>query len=149
MKRNMTNKENFLALVSKEETKTVEKAKERLARKDYARVSKKIAFTILSRLDELGWKQTHLAIKMGVTPQQINKWVKGNENFTIDTLTQLGDALGIEFISYQSSENKSSTPKVLRTNREDYEVPAEIKTMNPTITLKLVTDYQNEYSIAN
>jgi transcriptional regulator with XRE-family HTH domain len=148
MKRNMTNKEKFLALVSIEETKTIERAKERLARKNYAKTSKKIAFTILSKLDELGWKQNQLAAKMGVTPQQINKWVKGNENFTIDTLNQLGDVLGINFIS-DEFENKTTTPKVKRTNREEYELPVVIKTMYPTITLTSRTDYTNEYLIAN
>ena len=53
----MTNKEKFLALVSKEETRTVERAKERIARKNYTRLSQKIALSILIRLDELGWKQ--------------------------------------------------------------------------------------------
>ncbi len=144
----MTNKEKFLALVSIEETKTIERAKERLARKNYAKTSKKIAFTILSKLDELGWKQNQLAAKMGVTPQQINKWVKGNENFTIDTLNQLGDVLGINFIS-DEFENKTTTPKVKRTNREEYELPVVIKTMYPTITLTSRTDYTNEYLIAN
>ena len=46
----MTNKENFLAMVSKEETKTIDGAKERIARTHYTRLSKKIALSIIIRL---------------------------------------------------------------------------------------------------
>ena len=41
----MTNKEKFLAMVSKEETKTIARAEERIARKNYTRLSQKIAFS--------------------------------------------------------------------------------------------------------
>lgn len=89
----MTNKEKFLALVSKEETKTVESANARLAQKNYTKLSHKIAIAILAQLDVLGWKQITLATKMNVSPQQVNKWVKGNENFTLETLVKLGEIL--------------------------------------------------------
>src|SRR5690606_37166835 len=94
----MTNKEKFLALVSHDETKTVERAKARLAKKSYTKISNQIAFEILERLDELKWKQKYLAEKMGVSPQQASKWVKGNENFTLETLVNLGDILCMNLI---------------------------------------------------
>lgn len=50
----MTSKEKFLAMVSKEEIKTIEGAKGRIARKNYTRLSQKIALSIIIRLDELG-----------------------------------------------------------------------------------------------
>lgn len=98
----MTNKETFRALVSKEETQTRERAKTRLAQKNYSKLSNLIAFEILERLDELGWSQRKLAEKMDVSPQQVNKWVKGNENFTIATLTRLGEVLETELIQIPS-----------------------------------------------
>lgn len=41
---------------------------------------------------------------MGVSPQQVNKRVKGSENFTIETLIRLGDVLGIDIIQVRSNQ---------------------------------------------
>lgn len=103
----MGNKEKFLALVSNEEAKTVERARARLTRKKYSKLSNRIAFEILERLDALGWKQKDLARKIGVSPQQVNKWVKGNENFTLETLVGLSEVLGVEFIAVAPEKKKS------------------------------------------
>ena len=89
----MLNKEKFLALVSSEETSTLDAAKARVTNRELHRVSQKIALHILSRLSVLGWKQKDLAEKMAVTPQQVSKWVKGKENFTLDTLIKLSHVL--------------------------------------------------------
>lgn len=105
----MTNKEKFLALVAKEETNTVAKAKARVARKNYTKLSHKIAFAILCRLDEMGWSQVKLADLMCVSKQQVNKWVKGNENFTLETLVKLSEVLGTELISISVQEQKYSS----------------------------------------
>ncbi len=106
----MTNKEKFLALVSKEETQTAERAKARIGRRKYSILSKKIALAILIRLDELGLKQVHLAKKMDVSPQQVNKWVKGNENFTIDTLVTLSEILGVDLIEVSAPKGQITEP---------------------------------------
>ncbi|MDA3613915.1 helix-turn-helix domain-containing protein [Polluticaenibacter yanchengensis] len=101
----LTNKEKFLALVSKEETKTVESANVRLAKKNYTRLSHKIAIAILTQLDVLGWKQITLATKMNVSSQQVNKWVKGNENYTLETLVKLGEIPGISLIEVPAEKS--------------------------------------------
>src|SRR5690606_41190361 len=123
----MTKKEKFLALVSQEETKTLERAKARLAKKSYTKISGQIAFEILERLDELQWKQKDLAEKMGVSPQQVNKWVKGNENFTLETLGKLSEVLGIELIQVPTMKDTKLTAEskcILNTSRyeSDYVV---------------------------
>lgn len=101
----MINKENFLKLVSEKETKTVSRAKARSAMTSYSKLSSLIAFDILERLDELGWSQKKLAERMDVSPQLVNKWVKGNENFTLSTLGRLGEVLGIELIQVPSRKD--------------------------------------------
>ena len=108
----MTNKEKFLALVSKEETKTIERAKARASRRFMTRYSKKIALSILIRLDELKWKQSLLAEKMGVSPQQVSKWIKGNENFTLETLGRLSEVLGGEFIQRLNIKEPKHTAEI-------------------------------------
>ena len=141
----MTNKEKFLNLVSKEETKTVERAKARLAKKAYTKISNKIAIAILTRLDELKWKQKDLAEKMEVSPQQVNKWVKGNENFTLETLVLLGEVLGVELIDVvtKSSTNKREDVKV--SFSEDYAILNTIKSLKPAITMSDDRVYEHKY----
>ena len=114
----MTNKEKFIALVSPEETKTVERAKVRIAKRELHKVSQKIALHILNQLSVLGWKQKDLAEKMAVTPQQVSKWVKGNENFTIDTLIKLSQVLGFNLFEIPSFErNKVEVKEVSKVKR--------------------------------
>lgn len=135
----MTTKDKFLTLVSKEETKTVARAKSRVAKKSYSKISNLIAFEILERLDELGWSQKQLAEKMGVSPQQVNKWVKGNENFTIATLARLGEVLETRLIDVPRRDEvmiKESVrlPKIT----QEYTIPESIKLFTPLITMTKV-----------
>ena len=135
----MTNKEKFLALVSKEETQTIEKAKTRLAKKNYTKLSNLIAFEILERLDELSWSQRKLAEEMDVSPQQVNKWVKGNENFTIATLCRLGEVLGVELIQIPSrSEINIKAAVKLPSSTFEYKIPAITPRITPIITMRSV-----------
>lgn len=135
----MTNKEKFLALVSKEETQTIERAKTRLAKKSYSKISNLIAFEILERLDELGWSQRKLAKKMGVSPQQVNKWVKGNENFTLATLARLGEVLETELIKVPTkSEVRIKTTVKLPNSTFEYKIPETPQPFTPRITMKSV-----------
>jgi len=135
----MTNREKFLALVSKEETNTIERAKVRIERRAYARISKKIALSILIRLYELNWKQKDLAEEMDVSPQLVNKWVKGNENFTLETLTRLGKVLGIELIQVPNRmEVKVSAEVKLPTATIEYKIPEQVKRITPVVKMKAV-----------
>ena len=67
----MTRKEKFLQIVSKEETSTLAKAKERQQKRAFTRLSQQIALAILERLDAINWSQKRLADAMGVSPQYI------------------------------------------------------------------------------
>lgn len=135
----MTNKDKFLSLVSKEETKTVARAKDRLAKKSYSKLSNLIAFEILEQLDELSWSQKKLAEKMNVSPQQVNKWVKGNENFTIATLARLGEVLGVELIEVPNrSEVKIKAAIKLPNSTFEYKIPDSTPLITPVITMRAV-----------
>jgi transcriptional regulator with XRE-family HTH domain len=61
--------------------------------------SSKIAFRILSELEKQGISQKELALRMGVTPQYVNKIVKGKENLSLETIWKIEEALGIILIS--------------------------------------------------
>jgi transcriptional regulator with XRE-family HTH domain len=53
--------------------------------------------------------QKQLAEMMQVSPQQINKWVKGNEKFSLDTLLKLQEVLDVPILaSYYEKNNKKA-----------------------------------------
>ncbi len=95
----MTNKEKFLALVSGEDSGTMERNRERIRNRAMLRESQQIAIKVLTKLDDLGWSQKDLAKEMGVTPQQISKIVRGKENLTIETQIKLQNILDIPILA--------------------------------------------------
>jgi ribosome-binding protein aMBF1 (putative translation factor) len=78
----------------------------RKANKDWLRKSAAIALRILDALDELNWKKAKLAQEMGVSPQQVSKYVKGEENFKLETLCNLEKVLGIELVTILQIDEK-------------------------------------------
>ena len=99
-------RKKFEALVSKEKTNTVSRNKERITNRKRLRESQQIALKVLNKLDELGWSQRNLALKMGVTPQQITKLVSGKENLTLATQMKLQEILDIPILAsyYEQKE---------------------------------------------
>lgn len=138
----MTNKEKFLKLVSEDSSNTLEWAKKRRAGKNHSLLSKKIGIRILARLDVLDWKQVNLATAMGVSAQQVNKWVKGSENFTIETLVNLGEALGIDLIQVSPLEDKATSQKEL-SMQIDYEKNVRVVRMFPNNFIEQVGKFDN------
>jgi len=76
-----------------------QQARERLQNRQWKKLAAKIAVRILSRLDELNWKQKDLAEKLGVSPQQVNKIVRGKENLTLDAISRLENVLGTDLLT--------------------------------------------------
>ena len=108
-----TNRENFLALVSDEkDTYTLEKNQWRISNRQWLRVSYDIAFDILEKLDDLGWTQKDLAEKMGVSPQYVNKLVRGSENLTLETIVKLQTILDMPILANYFKEQKQEQSPV-------------------------------------
>ena len=78
----------------------------RKANKAWLRKSAAIALRILDALEELNWKKAKLAQEMGVSPQQVSKYVKGEENFKLETLCNLEKVLGIELVTILQSDEE-------------------------------------------
>lgn len=100
----MTNKEKFLQLVESKEADTIKRAKERQRNRAMLRESQKIASKILSKLEELDWTQKQLAEKMEVSPQYVNKILRGKENLTLDTLVRLQEILNVPLLASFSKD---------------------------------------------
>lgn len=95
-----------------------DKVEWRRVNKDWLRKSSAIAFRILDALDDMGWKQARLAKELGVSAQQVSKYVKGEENFKLETLCKLEKALGIELVTVLQADEEISQ-KTLVEYRED------------------------------
>ncbi|UKJ07925.1 helix-turn-helix domain-containing protein [Solitalea lacus] len=92
-------KEKLAGLVSKEPSQWVADVQYREENKSWLKRSQAIAIMITKTLREQRKSQLDLANAMGVSPQQVNKIVKGKENLTLETIAKIEQALNIELIS--------------------------------------------------
>ena len=101
-------KEKFLQLVSEEDTKAAARIRSRIKNRNILQESQRIAVKVLIKLDELGWTQKDLALKMKVSPQQITKIVSGKEDLTVGVLIRLQNILDIPILaSYYETKTTS------------------------------------------
>ncbi len=98
--------DNLKKLVSKNKSGWLEKAKWREENESWLDKSAKIAILIISEIEEQkktkGMSQKKLAEKLDVSPQYINKLLKGQENLTLETISKIEDVLGISLIEIPS-----------------------------------------------
>lgn len=73
--------------------------------------STRIAIIVLSHLKSKRMSQKQLADEMGVSPQYVNKIVKGSENLTLETIDKLESVLGVRLIEINSEsiDSKGNT----------------------------------------
>jgi len=118
----MTNKEKFKSLISKEKTSTISRTKERIKNRARLKESQDIALKVLNKLDDLGWSQRKLAKALEVTPQQVNKIVKGKENLTLETQVKLQQVLDIPILAsyYENKIQEFSFENILNLDMEVY-----------------------------
>lgn len=95
-------------IVSAEPSQWHEDAAFRTENKVWLRRSQAVAVKILQTLRSKNMSQRDLAAKMGVSAQMVNKWVKGMENFTFETISKLENALEIELMEVADTEKMTS-----------------------------------------
>ena len=105
----------------------------RKANKFWIRKSSDIALRILDALEDLGWTKARLAKEMGVSPQQVSKYVKGEENFKLETLCRLENVLGVELVRVIQADEEVITKGSLLLASEK---PGEKYRSNPPKDLK-------------
>ena len=119
----------------------IDKAKERQENKAWLNHSQKIAVKVLRTLREMKMKQKELAEKIGVSPQQISKIIKGKENLTLETISKLENALNVNLIL---SENKpAKTIKEYIIKKEFVYVPVSY-----AVTAKTTAQQRKSYDIS-
>jgi transcriptional regulator with XRE-family HTH domain len=99
----ITDKLNSLATKSD----WIEKANKRQENKEWLKYSQKIALKVLRTLREEKISQKSLAEIIGVSPQYVNKIVKGKENLTLETISKLEKALAIDLMGAPKTSEKT------------------------------------------
>ncbi len=92
-------KERLDIITAKEPSRWLENAKWREENSDWLENSAKIALKILRELRAKQMSQKELAQQLDVSPQYVNKIVKGQENLTLETISKIENVLEIQLIS--------------------------------------------------
>ncbi|HVI47612.1 MAG TPA: helix-turn-helix transcriptional regulator [Chitinophaga sp.] len=101
-------KKKLSEIASGTDAEWLNEAKYRRENREWLRKSAIIAIKVLAALRAQGLTQKDLAEKMNVSPQQISKIVKGHENLTLETITHLEKALGIQIMPEYINDGKSA-----------------------------------------
>lgn len=97
---NNYNKDKFTKSISNNPTSNWANAhRKRKADRSWKKNSAVIALNVLTLLDQKGWTQARLAKEMGISAAQVSKIVKGQVNFTLESISNIEEALGTKFIS--------------------------------------------------
>lgn len=96
--------------------------------KEYARISRKmeIASFLYNTLKAKGISQKQFAERMGKKPSEISKWLSGTHNFTLETLSDIEQVLGI---------------RVFNVNEQPVVDKLSMKTVNGYISKKRSSSY--------
>lgn len=67
----------------------------RRSEQEYQKVARRMrtAIQIADAMEKHGISEIQLADMMGRSPSEITEWLSGNQNFTLDTLTELSYCL--------------------------------------------------------
>ena len=98
-------KERIKSYVLDEPSNWMEQADRYESNKGWMDKSALIAIKILSTLRTQSITQKTLADNIGVSPQYINKVVKGQENLSLETICKIEKSLGITLVSVPVYEN--------------------------------------------
>jgi transcriptional regulator with XRE-family HTH domain len=100
----------------KTQSNYLQNAKFRIQNKKWLSYSSNIALRVLAALEESEqMTQKNLAEMVGVSPQYINKVLKGQENLSLQTIAKLSEALNIELITFPKFLFDQPINKVLKT----------------------------------
>ena len=75
-----------------------EKAVWRNENKSWLRYSQRIAMMMLDKMEELGLTQKSVAERLGCSQQYVSRVLKGTENLSIETISKIEEALGLEIL---------------------------------------------------
>ena len=109
----------------KKQSNYLQNAKFRIENKKWLNYSSNIALRIIAVLDQqANMTQKALAEKLEVSPQYINKILKGQENLSLATIAKISEVLNVELISFPNylfdKPHESKTDKSSVVNQSKY-----------------------------
>lgn len=133
-----------------EPSQWIEAAQQQKQNRAWLRYSQEIALALLELMDQRNMTQKSLAEQMHVSPQLINKWLKGKENFTLETVAKLEAVFGVKLLKIELFSNRISIPVELsKVFWEEYIVPNTNTGSRNQFTTKIIQFPQMEYAKAN
>lgn len=146
----MTNKslKDKLLSTAKKDTTWREKAQERMRNEKWQDLSFTIATRILAILKEKGITQIELSERLDVSPQMVNKIVKGKENLTLETIARLGEVLSTDLIEVPSLSIKIPRTNVSVGSRMSVIVCSSYKQTQNVSNLSFMYAEESQYACA-
>jgi transcriptional regulator with XRE-family HTH domain len=109
--------------------------------KQYVRRYAEITVRIHELLDEKGWSQRDLAQKLGKNPAEINKWLRGDHNFTLQTLCKIEVELGQDILEIYC-ESRKSTQKTIFKGAVSFKNPETVTSFKKATVIPLKNNVQ-------
>lgn len=143
---------NKLNAIAEPATSWMQAAQYRIDNRKTLEYSQEIALRILRELRNQKKSQSDLAKALGVSKQQVNRWVKGSENFTIDTVAKIDAVLGIQILNiFDDSVAEIGMSKIFESELEGIEAVQKeernYKNPTPIHTLRIVKNEYEECSL--
>ncbi|MEN9612498.1 MAG: hypothetical protein RLZZ628_3312 [Bacteroidota bacterium] len=128
-------------VVAPETSKWLDDAAYRFDNRAWLAKSQAIALKILRTIRAQGLTQKELAEKLKVAPQQVSKWVKGQENFTLETLVKIEQVLNISLIEISTERPLREATQVVDFEKKERVPENSYLLAKRPITIKI--DYPN------
>ena len=111
----MENSKKLRSLATSVDSTLLQEAEARIQNHSWLKYSQKIAIIVLKTIKTKNISQKELAITLGVSPQYVNKLVKGREKLNLETISKLEEALDISLIEIPMPKaSKKVTGKMVR-----------------------------------
>lgn len=109
----MSLKDNILRITTQRPSGWLAKAGARQKDAELRKDRMEVCLIVLEELSYRNMSQVQLAKLLEVSPQQVSKLLKGDENFTFDTIHKLQNALGIQIMTIKKSLPAGATSTAL------------------------------------
>lgn len=147
----MNNLEKLNKIISNQKSTWADEAAYRNENETWLTLSFDIAVRVLDTLRLKKMTQKELAENMKVSPQFINKIVKGQENLSLETIGKLSTALGVKLIEVAGNE---ATAELVYDFQQAYEVTEIYRkqffaeaTTKGCVGLKAMQEYAKEQTL--
>ncbi len=129
------------SIIAKEPSQWLAEADYRFENQAWLIKSQAVALNILRIIRAKGISQKDLAEMLNVSPQQVNKWVKGSENFTFETISKIENALKIQLITvYEQPETE------VHKNILSYSAENSFEYIKPSLNVDKMIKKDGEFS---